>query len=148
MEKKIIEVNGIKMEMDMRTASVQSIDTFKVGDAVMVLIKEDSKTQALPAVITAFANFKEKPTIVVHYLRESWSSVELKVAYINSDTTDTQIVLVEDGVKSFESSRIKEKFEKEVRNAEDELLKKQRQLDNFNRTFGMLCSEIIERPIF
>jgi hypothetical protein len=39
-ETRIVEINGVKLELDMRQAKLQSIDTFKVGDSVKVLIKE------------------------------------------------------------------------------------------------------------
>ena len=34
-EKRLVEINGIKMEVDMRSA--RRVDTFKVGDNVKVL---------------------------------------------------------------------------------------------------------------
>ena len=37
-EKRIIDINGMKMEVDLRTA--KRIDTFKVGDNVKVLATE------------------------------------------------------------------------------------------------------------
>ena len=58
-----IEVNGIKMEVDMRYA--RRIDCFKVGDTVKVLDKRSGKNEMKPGVITDFANFKELPTIIV-----------------------------------------------------------------------------------
>lgn len=40
--KKIVEINGIKMEVDMRHA--KTIDTYKIGDRVKVLVKQYSDT--------------------------------------------------------------------------------------------------------
>ena len=44
-EKRIIEVNGIKMEVDLRNA--KRIDQFKVGDSVKVLVKSYSEKTKL-----------------------------------------------------------------------------------------------------
>ena len=41
-EKRIIDINGMKMEVDLRTA--KRIDTFKVGDNVKVLATEYNGT--------------------------------------------------------------------------------------------------------
>ena len=60
-EKRIIEIDGVKIEVDMRTA--KRIDTFKVGDNVKVLCKSGDDFKVRPGVIIDFCNFKEKPTI-------------------------------------------------------------------------------------
>ena len=115
--KTIIEVNGVKMELDARTATVQSIDTFKVGDACMVLVKDrydSAKRIAVPAVITAFANFKENPTIVVSYLIEGYSEVEMKTAYLNKDSSEVELVRIENNSNAFEVNKIRTKFLKVI----------------------------------
>ena len=67
-EKRIIDINGMKMEVDLRTA--KRIDTFKVGDNVKVLATEYNGTHSIkPGVITDFAMFKDLPTIVVAVLK-------------------------------------------------------------------------------
>ena len=72
--KRIVEIDGVKIEADFRTA--KRIDTFAVGDNVKVLCKEyDGQYKVKPGIITDFANFKEKPTIVVAVFNEgSWGS--------------------------------------------------------------------------
>lgn len=56
----IVEINGIKMAIDERTATIQKVDTFKVGDPVKVLIKEYSSYNAKFGVIIGFDNFKNR----------------------------------------------------------------------------------------
>lgn len=53
--KRIIEINGIKLEVDLRSA--RRIDEFKVGDTVKVLDRRNDKNEMRTGVITDFANF-------------------------------------------------------------------------------------------
>jgi len=62
-EKRIIEINGIKMEVDLRTA--KRIDTFKVGDPVKILDCTYSTPQIYAGVIVGFAEFNKHAAIEV-----------------------------------------------------------------------------------
>ena len=76
MDKRIIEINGIKMEVDLSTA--KRVDEFKVGDAVKVL--RDKKV--LSGAIVEFVNFRELPTIkVAVFSTDYWGS---KIEFINN----------------------------------------------------------------
>ena len=90
--KRIIEVNGVKLEVDMRYA--RRIDEFKVGDTVKVLDKRNNKNEMRSGVITDFANFKELPTIVVAVYKagDYWCAPSIEFIYYNSDTVDIEIV--------------------------------------------------------
>lgn len=134
---KIIEINGIKMELDARSASIQQVDTYRVGDNVTLLILETSfgsgkKTKALPGVIVDFANFPGNPTIVVCYLTDEYAP-ELKMAYINKENADSQIVHAERG--SFEAGAALLKLEKLVGEAEAKLLIAKRNYETFKKYF-------------
>ena len=91
-EKRIIEVNGVKIEVDMRYA--RRIDEFRVGDTVKVLDKRNNKNEMRSGVITDFANFKELPTIIVAVYKagDFWSAPSIEFIYYNSDTKDIEIV--------------------------------------------------------
>lgn len=79
-EKTIIEINGVKMEVDLREA--KQISCYKVGDPVRVLIKKWSDEYCVfDGVIIDFALFQNLPTITVAYLDDS----EIKYAHINSN---------------------------------------------------------------
>ena len=55
--KRIIEINGIKLEVDLSTA--KRIDEFRVGDNVKVLRKGyNDNFEVLAGVIVEFVNFK------------------------------------------------------------------------------------------
>lgn len=135
--KRIIEVNGVKMELDARTAAIQNVDTYRVGDNVTLLLTENSygspkRTKALSGVIVDFANFTGNPTIVVCYLDDSYP-IELKMAYINKENAENQIVHAERG--SFDAGAGLLKLEKMVGEAEAKLLIAKRNYETFKKYF-------------
>ena len=70
--KRVVEIGGVKLEVDLRHARV--IENFKIGDTVKVLLKKygDSYESHL-GVIVGFDNFKERPTIVIAHV-EDWDT--------------------------------------------------------------------------
>lgn len=140
---KIIEVNGVKMELDARTAKVQEVQTFHVGDAVLLLVPEATyggkKTSALPGLIVDFANFKEKPTIVVAYLTDDYKP-EIKTAYINKDSSD--FALVHTNNMAFDAQYAMIKLSRKVEEREAELLKAKNDLDLFKRFLSRSFPEV------
>lgn len=79
----IIEINGIKMEVDLRQA--RRIDTFQIGTKVKVLLRSDyAEPTVRSGVIVGFEPFEELPTITVCYLDIGYSEAKICFAYINS----------------------------------------------------------------
>lgn len=63
-EKRIVEINGVKMEIDLRTAKI--IETYKVGDSIKVLKKTYGNSyDVLPGAIVGFTEFASLPTIEI-----------------------------------------------------------------------------------
>lgn len=136
-EKRIIEIDGVKIEVDMRTA--KRIDTFRVGDAVKVLDKTGSNFKVKPGVITDFANFKDKPTICVAVYNEPiyWSStpsIEIIHIYAGMDekyeivyTSEEDLRLTKDGIV--------ENFEREILKKKNEAADLENQLNYFKKHF-------------
>lgn len=119
--RRIIEINGIKLEVDLRTA--RRIDEFKVGDTVRVLDKRNGKNEMRPGVITDFANFKELPTIVVAVYKapDYWTKPSIEFIHFNSDTTDVEIVGVSAEEIIVSRETIVQKFDDEIAKKRDEL---------------------------
>lgn len=122
-EKRIIEVNGVKLEVDMRYA--RRIDEFRVGDTVKVLDKRNGKNEMRTGTITDFANFKELPTIMVAIYKpgDYWQSPTIEFLPYNSDTEDVEIV----GVSSEEIMVSKDTI---VDRFNDQIAKKKAEMDD------------------
>lgn len=88
---RIVEISGIKLEVDERTA--RSIEQYKVGDRLKVLIKSYGESyNVYPGVIVGFADFKMLPTIEVMYLKaDSWSTEAFAFLSLNAATKDAEI---------------------------------------------------------
>lgn len=87
----IIEINGIKMEVDLRSA--KRIDTLRIGDRVKCLVKGYGGSMATHAgVVVGFEPFPSLPSIVVAYLDTGYASGVLKFQTFNAETKDFEIV--------------------------------------------------------
>lgn len=95
-EKTIIEVNGIKLEVDLRYA--RRIEELRIGDKVKVLRKHayGDKFVVHPGTIVGFEPFQKLPTIVVAYIDQDWSKAEVKFLHYNSGAEDVEIVAAAD----------------------------------------------------
>ena len=85
-DKRIVEIDGVKVEVDLRTA--KRVDSFRVGDNVKILDKNYSGYKVKPGIIVDFAEFKELPTIVIAVFEEgSWSSSpSISFIYYNKES--------------------------------------------------------------
>jgi len=139
-EKQLIEINGIKMEVDMRTAKTTKINTYKIGDQIKILIKEYSSYKSYPGVIVGFDNYEKLPTIVVAYLDIGYNEVNIKMAYINEEIKDNyELVKAEYDIPLFEKDSVIEKLDREITSTEQKLsdlkIKRQYFIDKFNNYF-------------
>lgn len=141
-DKRIVEINGVKVEVDLRTA--KRVDSFSVGDNVKVLDKNYSGYKVKPGIIVDFAEFKELPTMVIAVFEEgSWStSPSISFIYYNKETAENveivpsskdEITLTKDGVV--------EKFEREIQKKKNEWTDLQNQLEYFKKHFLKECRQ-------
>src|SRR6478609_5135979 len=121
MEKTIVEINGLKMEVDMRHAT--RIDTMVVGSKVKVLVKSDySSPEVYSGVVVGFEAFKDLPTIIVCYLVVSYNEAKLQFAYINSDSAKKyDIVLSVDEEIPIEKADVLSRMDKEIAKKQEEI---------------------------
>lgn len=68
-EKRIIEIDGVKLEVDLRTA--RRIDSFRVGDNIKVLMEQYGSWRAYPGAIINFTEFPTHPAIDILIVTES-----------------------------------------------------------------------------
>lgn len=133
-----IEINGIKVEVDLRTC--KRIDTFKIGDNVKVLKKQyGEEYNVYSGVIVDFVNFKERPALVVAYFNNSYSGVNIKFETITKDSKDIEIAPCLPHEMKLNKDRVVDKFDIEIaakeREADELRQKKQYFIDNFEKFF-------------
>lgn len=136
--KRIIEIDGVKLEVDLRTAKV--VDQYKIGDSVKLLKKNYSSYDIYPAVIIGFVDFKSKPCIELLYMRPNG---ELNF-YVFHGTEEGQAPEAEIAPFNkyeclFQKEDILNKLDKKVNEAEESLRdakqKKKAFIDNFAKVF-------------
>lgn len=134
-QKRIVEINGIKIEVDLRTA--KRVEEFRVGDAVKVLAKKygDSFESHL-GMIVGFDEFKALPTIIVAYLTPSSWEQPLKFAYINAKSVDIEIVSHDPKDIGVEKADIIEAFNRELNKKRQEVQDIERKQRYFESMFG------------
>ena len=139
-EKTIIEVGGVKLEVDMRYA--RRIDTLRIGDRVKCLVKKYSNThETYPGVVVGFEPFPSLPSIVVAYLdTSSYNGDTLKVKTFNQKTEDFEIVPdVDRNSLEVDKGRVLTMLDRDIEKKKEELnqseLRRQYFLDNFGSYF-------------
>ena len=143
MAKEIVEVNGIKIEVDMDTA--RRVEHYRIGDKVKLLKKEYQAYRSYPGIIVGFDAFKERPTIVVCYLDVSYSETKVAFAYINSETEDIEMAPMLNAEADLDKADAVGKLDSAIntKQAEVDELKRKRAyfLDNFNKHFVVELSD-------
>lgn len=127
----IVEINGIKMAIDERTAKIQKVDTFKVGDPVKLLLKNYSNYEVKYAVIIGFDMFVNRPTITLAYLDYS----TLKYAQIYNGS-ESEIVACDDHDLVMEKQWVLDQMQARIKQKENELAEEKSKFENFKNMFG------------
>lgn len=130
-ENKVVTINGIKMEVDARTATIRKVDTYKVGSPVKLLLKTYSGFDVKYAVIIGFDQFDKRPTITLAYLDAS----DLKYAQIY-DGSEHEITPVQEHDLVMEKTWILDRMNARIKAKENELEEERRKFENFTKFFG------------
>jgi hypothetical protein len=132
-----IEINGIKVEVDLRT--VRQITTYKIGDNVKLLMKSGGDYSVYPGVIVDFVNFKDFPALVVAYFKRDYFGTDIRFVTITKDTEDIDLAPCLPHELSLNKERVVDKFNVEIADAQrkvDELTQKRDYfIDNFAKFF-------------
>jgi len=129
----VIEINGVKMEVDMRYA--KRVDRFRVGSKVKMLIKDGNRV--VPGVVVGFEPFDSLPTIVVSYVDDTWSGVEIKFAYVNSESAGKyELMLSVDDEMPIARDIVLNKMQKQEEEAIEKLNDIRKKRDYFLQHFG------------
>lgn len=119
MNKKTVEINGTKFEVDMDSA--KRIDTFKVGDNVKVLVRGYQSHEVYSGVILGFYNFKELPTIQVAYFDNTFGNEGLKFVNINSETKDYELLPSNSYEQDFDRDTVVGSLDRQIEEAQEKL---------------------------
>jgi hypothetical protein len=122
MDTTVIEVNGVKLEVDLRTA--KRIDTLRVGDRVKVLIKNDysSECAVKPGVVVGFEPFEMLPTIIVAYMEIDYSGSNLKFLHFNKASKGTEVIKsIDNDHLDVDKVRVTAMFDKQIEQKQREL---------------------------
>ena len=145
MEKRIVEINGVKLEVDLSTARV--VDNYKVGDNVKVLIKKYDGYESKPGVIVGFDEFKNLPTIVIAYLDTGYDKAEINFVYLNAQTKDCEICPMLEREMPFDKARVLDMFNRNIGKCEQALIDAKNKKAYFLAEFGTYFKDISEPSI-
>ncbi len=141
-ETQIIEINGVKMEVDLRYA--KRVDRMVVGSRVKLLTTENQygtkSNKVYPGVVVGFEPFTDLPTIIVAYLDIDYSGANLKFAYINTGSKEKyDIILSVDEELPIQKADVLGKLDRDIEKKREEIadleLKRNYFLSHFNRYF-------------
>jgi hypothetical protein len=138
-EKRIIEINGVKMEIDLRDCKV--IENFRVGDNIKVLVKNYSTYSSYVGVIIGFDNFKTLPTVVIAYLETSYSDAKIHYVYFNAESKDVEICPLNDWDIPITKVEVLKRFDKELENKKREAEEVENKKAVFTKLFGKYFEE-------
>ena len=136
MDKRIIEINGVKIEVDLREAT--AVETMRVGDAVRVLVKGyASAYTAHDGVVVGFDQFKNLPTITIAYAIVDYSGADVKFIHWNSATENTEVIRADEGARAaFNKEDAYRALDKSVAKAETDLSAARAKRDYFMEHIG------------
>lgn len=119
MENKIIDINGVKFEVDARTATVRQLQTIRIGAKVKVL-KDD---QVKYGTVIGFEPFPENPVVVICYIDSQYysSSPEFKFLYYSAKSKEQVVISSEDDDAAIERDDVVMKIEKEIAKKQTEI---------------------------
>lgn len=120
-EKTVIEINGVKMEVDLRQA--RRIENIGVGTRIKVLRKKYGDSyEVLHGIVIGFEPFKELPTIIVAAATFDYSEAKVEFIYYNAKTEGVEIVVAsDDDLAALDKTDFVSKVDREITKKEGEI---------------------------
>jgi len=139
--KQIIEINGVKLEVDLTNARV--IENYRVGDVVKVLRKEyNNQWKSHSGTIVGFDAFENRPTIIIAYVDDGYNA-DIHFLYYNADTENAEICPANSNDLAFSKESVIEKMNRDIakKKAEIDEIEQKRNffIEHFSRCFGENC---------
>lgn len=139
--KTVIEVNGVKLEVDLRHA--KRIDILAVGDRVKVLKKEYQDFKVYPGMVIGFEPFKERPTVIVAYIKTGYNEAGIEFVYYNTDSKEVEIVkALDDDMLGLEKAFVVRNMDRLIETKRREMEELMAKKDYFLEKFQAYWSDI------
>ena len=140
--KRIITINGVKMELDERSGTVTAVETLRVGDSVKVLTKDYSGYAVNAGTIIGFEPFQKLPTICVAYIDRVGSA--LKFLYFNEESKDVEVIkATTDDFLAVDRETVERAMSREITKAETALSAAREKLAYFKQNFKAYWREAV-----
>lgn len=144
-ENKIIEINGVKFEVDARTATLRQLDHIKIGSRVKVLIAGYSDSvEVYHGAVVGFEPFQGSPTVIIAYLKMGYNiPAEIKFLYFTAKSKEKIIVSDENDKESLEASNIVQMMDKEIAKKKNDIQDLEDRKNYFLKNFKAYWNTLI-----
>lgn len=130
-EKRVIEINGVKLEVDLRHA--KRIDEFRVGDRIKLLKKRwQDSWESFVGIIAGFDDFPSRPSVTIAYITDS----ALEFLTFNKDSKDVEICAAYDTDLPLKKGDVLRRMEAEMDKKRAELRDLEDRKNYFLQNFG------------
>ncbi|RIJ00256.1 hypothetical protein DXK93_27225 [Achromobacter sp. K91] len=139
MSNPIVEINGVKLELDQRTATATRIDTLRIGSKVKVLKKEYSDFRVHAGVVVGFEAFQALPTIIIAYLKNGYGENPVDFISLNAQTKDVEVMATEESeLMDLQQEAILKTLDRNIESKRAELAKAEQHRELFVKHFGAM----------
>lgn len=148
---KIIEINGVKFEVDARTATMKQIANVKLGARVKVMVPSyGDQVTVHHGVVVGFEPFQNNPVIIVAYLTDAYSSApEIKFLYFTAKSKESIVISDEDDRQAIARDQVVEAIDKKIAKLQAEITdledRKTYFLKNFKTYWHALSMPSVEK---
>jgi hypothetical protein len=142
-----IEINGVKLDIDLRQATIRKAEALRIGSKVKVLTKTYSGYDVKPGVVIGFDAFQKLPSIQI---ATACSSDLYSVLTFNANTTETEVVLASDEEILLDRDAMLKNFDRQIEAKKRELETLRERKALFERHFGeaFISGNPVELPAF
>lgn len=145
-ETTVIEINGVKLEVDLRTA--KRIDNIKVGSRVKVLKKLYDGYKVEHGVVIGFEPFEKPPTIIIATMELNYNEAKIAFVYYNGQTKDTEVVVSNDDDKmSIDKEEVCRFIEKEIAKKQSEITELENRQKYFLAQFASYWAPAVQEEV-
>lgn len=119
--KTVIEINGVKMEVDLRHA--RRVENIGIGTRVKALRKKYGDSyEVLQGIVIGFEPFKELPTIIVAVASIDYNTAKIEFVYYNAKSEGIELVVAsDDDLAALDKNDFVSKVDREITLKESEI---------------------------